>query len=360
MSRVGAAAAQPSRGGVHRILMTTDTVGGVWTFALELTRALAPHHVTLAAMGGKANPCQRSEAERIPNLELFDSDLKVEWMDDPWDDVRRAGDWLQEIESRVRPDLIHFNTLAHGGLPWRAPIVATAHSCVLSWWTAVKYERAPAIWHRYGEEVRRTLHAANLVTAPSSVMLDCIFDHYKLTRHAMVVPNGRDSRKFAAGTKEPFIFASGRLWDEGKNVAALERIAPRLPWPVHLAGEGGTLGQLSSEELAGWYARASIYSAPARYEPFGLSILEAALSGCALVLGDIPSLREVWGDAALFVAPEDNRQLESALQWLIADSTRRQDYSKRARERACIYTPERMAEGYLAAYESVAGAACAS
>ncbi len=31
---------------------------------------------------------------------------------------------------------------------------------------------------------------------------------------------------------------------------------------------------------------------PARYEPFGLSVLEAALSGCALVLGDIPSLRE--------------------------------------------------------------------
>ena len=50
--------------------------------------------------------------------------------------------------------------------------------------------------------------------------------------------------------------------------------------------------------------RAAIYALPARYEPFGLSILEAALSGCALVIGDIPSLREIWADAALFV-PSD-------------------------------------------------------
>ena len=53
-------------------------------------------------------------------------------------------------------------------------------------------------------------------------------------------------------------------------------------------------------------ARAAIYALPAHYEPFGLSILEAAMSGCALVLGDIPSLREIWGDAAVFVHP-DNR-----------------------------------------------------
>jgi glycogen synthase len=56
---------------------------------------------------------------------------------------------------------------------------------------------------------------------------------------------------------------------------------------------------------ADWYARASIYALPARYEPFGLSALEAALSGCALILGDIPSLREVWLEAAPYVSPDD-------------------------------------------------------
>ena len=123
--------------------------------------------------------------------------------------------------------------------------------------------------------------------------------------------NGRAALTAAPVVKEPFILAVGRLWDEAKNVAALERVAPRLGWPVSVAGEeahpgGGQvrpghvrrLGRLAPEALAPWFARASIYALPARYEPFGLSALEAALAGCALVLGDIPSLREVWGDAA--------------------------------------------------------------
>ena len=110
------------------------------------------------------------------------------------------------------------------------------------------------------------------------------------------------------------------------------------------------LGCLPPAGVADFLSRASIYALPARYEPFGLSGLEAALSGCALVLGDIPSLREVWADAAVFVDPDDPAALESALLALIADADRRQEMARRARGRAAVYTPERMADGYLAAY----------
>ena len=57
----------------------------------------------------------------------------------------------------------------------------------------------------------------------------------------------------------------------------------------------------------------AIYASPARYEPFGLGVLEAALSSCALVLGDSPTLREPWSDAALFVPPDDHDALLTAL-----------------------------------------------
>ena len=68
-------------------------------------------------------------------------------------------------------------------------------------------------------------------------------------------------------------------------------------------------GRLTPPQMARVVSRApSIYALPARYEPFGLSVLEAALSGCALVLGDIPSLREIWDGAALFVDPDDARR----------------------------------------------------
>ena len=108
---------------------------------------------------------------------------------------------------------------------------------------------------------------------------------------------------------------------------------------------------LSAPTLAQWLSRAAIYALPARYEPFGLSILEAALAGCALVIGDTPSLREVWGDdAACFVPPGDPGALRNALCRLIADPIERARLSHAARKRALAYTPERMAAGYLAAY----------
>jgi glycogen(starch) synthase len=103
--------------------------------------------------------------------------------------------------------------------------------------------------------------------------------------------------------------------------------------------------------LAALMGRAAVFALPARYEPFGLAALEAALSGCALVLGDIPSLREVWGDAALFVPPDDHEALRAALASLIAGPSLRKDLGRRARERASAYTVEAMTGSTIAAYE---------
>jgi glycogen synthase len=81
-----------------------------------------------------------------------------------------------------------------------------------------------------------------------------------------------------------------------------------------------------------------------------LSALEAALAGCALVLGDIPSLREVWGEAAVYVAPDDPAGLTCALRQLIAQPSRLAQLAQKATRRARQYTPELMAERYLTAY----------
>src|SRR5256885_13784914 len=100
----------------QRILMSADTVGGVWTYALELARALASHDVmvTLATMGAPLTAAQSREAAELSNLEIEQSNFKLEWMQNPWEDVWKAGDWLLEIEERVQPDLIHLNGFAHG------------------------------------------------------------------------------------------------------------------------------------------------------------------------------------------------------------------------------------------------------
>jgi glycogen synthase len=349
---------------LKRILMTGDTVGGVWTYTLELAEALGSHgvEVVLAALGGKPTTTQRGEAGRIPRLRLLTSEFKLEWMENPWEDLAASGQWLLQLEAQYEPDLIHLNSYGHGALAFQCPVVLTAHSCVLSWWEAVRRDAVPAEWERYRREVARSLRAADALTAPSQAMLSAVERLYGpgVPEVRAVVPNGRTPHRYRASAKESFVLTAGRLWDEAKNAAAVARAAANLPWPVCLAGEdrapnGATvdfpgcrmLGRLSADELAGWYARAAIYALPARYEPFGLSALEAALSGCALVLGDIPSLREIWQDSALYVPPDSDHQLASALRELIENPLQRENMARRAAERARTFTPERMASGFL-------------
>ena len=359
---------------MNRVLMTADTVGGVWTFARELSRALEPHgtKVLLACLGGEPSREQRASARRVSNLTLAESAYKLEWMEDPWDDVAASGDWLLDLANQFRPDIVHLNSFGHGDLAWPAPVVLTAHSCILSWWRATRGRTAPAEWNRYREQVQRSLWAADVVTAPSHAMRRALERNYGPgVPPVKAVPNGIDPNAYRPLMKEAMVLTAGRVWDEAKNAAAVARVAPRIAWPCYIAGDGQgvvfrgceVLGRLSRETLAGWYARASIYCLPAYYEPFGLSPLEAGLSGCALVLGDIDSLREVWGDAALFVPPHDNGALAAALDKLIGDAALRVAMARRALERARWFTPERMVQGYLEAYRLAHGSrslACAS
>jgi glycogen synthase len=117
------------------------------------------------------------------------------------------------------------------------------------------------------------------------------------------------------------------------------------------------LGLLRPDALAHWMARAAIYALPARYEPFGLSVVEAALAGATLVLGDIATLREVWGDSAVYVQPGDPAALARALQSLIDDPLRRRALAASSRARALTLTPVRMAAGYAALYRELVGGA---
>lgn len=354
-----------------RILMTADTVGGVWTYALELTRALQPYNVEvlLAIMGPSLSESQRDDARSLPNLSLFKSNYKLEWMAGCWADVKRAGDWLLHLENRLQPDLIHLNGYAHANLPWKNPTLVAGHSCVFSWWQAVKGDTPPAEWQRYKTEVQSGLRAADLVVTPSTAMLRALNTHYGSINNARVIYNGRNPENFKPRLKRNFILSAGRLWDEAKNINRVASIASELPWPVLVAGEFHHpdqsiqensaakqcrwLGSLPESQLRRWFAAASVYALPALYEPFGYTPLEAALSGCALVLGDIESLREIWNDAAVFVDPHDSKALKHELRSLIDDPRRREEMSQRAHERALEFTSARMAQNYFAAYEEL-------
>jgi glycosyltransferase involved in cell wall biosynthesis len=359
----------------RHVLMTADAMGGVWTYALALAAELARTgtRTTLATMGERPRADQRAAAAAIPGATLIESSYKVEWMDDPWADVEAAGDWLLRIEQDVHPDVIHLNGYAHARLPWRAPCLVAAHSCIFSWWRSVFGHAPPPAYGRYRREVAAGLAAAGAVVAPTRWMLRAIEREYGRVAGGVVVANGLDGDgRSAPRSKERFVFAAGRMWDRSKNLEALVAASRRLSWPVVVAGgdrgpdarvqtsdgtrEGGTrwLGWLDAAAIGEWMARAAIFASPARYEPFGLGALEAALRGCALVLGDIDSLHEVWGSAAVYVPPDDVQALVEAVESLAQDDALRERLGQTALARARVFSAKAMAAGYSALYGALA------
>lgn len=351
--------------------MTADGVGGVWTYAVDLAAVLQTHGivVTIATMGPTLREDQRADAKRR-RIEVCEGAFALEWMEDPWTDVDAASGWLLALEDQYRPDVVHLNGYCHGALPWRAPVVMAAHSCVASWWRGVHGGAAPPAWDTYRERVRNGLRAAAVVVAPTRAMLDALQLEYGPVPDGRVIPNGRARIQLpqlpplgGSHRREPIVFSAGRIWDRAKNIGAVCEAAPRVRWPVYVAGDAGEsaapgvvnyLGRLSSDGMRTWFARASIYALPARYEPFGLSILEAANAGCALVLGAIPSLHENWDGAAAFVDPDDVDGLVAAMNELINNRVLRDDMSARARDRARAFTVEQMASAYAALYREIA------
>jgi glycosyltransferase involved in cell wall biosynthesis len=350
-----------------RVLMTVDAVGGVWGYALELAAGLAARgvEVELAAMGPAPAKDQLLELSRSGAAGFRHGNFALEWEDDPWPQVERAGEWLLQTAAELAPDVVHLNGYVHGALPWDAPVLVAGHSCVLSWHAAVRGRLPGCEADAYREAVGRGIRAAAALVAPTSAMLGELERLYGRRHDNLVIPNGRDAAAFRPRAKEPFVAGSGRLWDEAKNLAALDCAAASLPWPVLLAGDCGgrscraarPLGRLATAELAALLGRASVFAAPARYEPFGMAALEAALSGCALVLGDIASLREVWGDAAAFVPPDDADVLAHELRRLIAHPRVLREAGIRARAHALRYDRSAMSRSYHGLYAELAGSA---
>ncbi|HEX2983544.1 MAG TPA: glycosyltransferase family 4 protein, partial [Ignavibacteriales bacterium] len=166
--------------------------------------------------------------------------------------------------------------------------------------------------------------------------------------------------------KEDIVFSAGRLWDEAKNITALADAADKISAPVYIAGDtsgpvGNTLefgnvnflGVLSEKDIASWMGRSAIYALPARYEPFGLSVLEAALSKCALVLGGIETLRELWDGAAIFVQAGDSEHLAYEINSLLNDPNKRALLVDKSYKRALQLPSETTAVKYLKTYNEL-------
>jgi glycosyltransferase involved in cell wall biosynthesis len=357
------------------ILLTADTVGGVWTYAQELVTGLVRRglKVTLVSFGEIPSPSQMRWTESLRSLDFRPTPFRLEWMQDADIDIEASSEYLLNIIREAEPDLLHFSQFCYGALDVDIPKILTAHSDVVSWWHAVHGEDPPNSdwidWYR--ETLGRGLAGADAVIAPSRWMLEQIELHYGEPKSGAVIYNGRSAQLFNPhATKEDRVVSIGRLWDEGKQVSLLARL--ELGCAVTIAGvaespdsqsgaESVPCGKsvelspkLNSSQVQALLAGASIYAATSRYEPFGLAPLEAALCRCAIVANDIPSFRELWGPTALYFRSNDPDDLRFQIAKLCADPMLRRHYAELAHQRARrLFTADHMVDEYLAVYHSL-------
>ncbi|HTF45303.1 MAG TPA: glycosyltransferase family 4 protein [Terriglobales bacterium] len=362
------------------VLVTADTMSGVWTYTRELVTGLVTRgvRVTLVSFGEIPLPPQISWIENLHGLEYRPTAFRLDWMQEGEQDLSDSSAYLTALVKELKPDLLHLNQLCYGNLPVATPRVVVAHGDMISWWVAVHgREPKPSRWlDWYRNVVIGGLMKASAVVAPTTWMLDTIHACYARPDREAVIHNGRNPIYFNPYVdKDQSVLAVGRIWDAGKQVSLLTQ-HPH-PLPVCIVGADAPVpapkvpiradvkldldnirialrGPQTEAQLRTLYSRAAIYAATSRYEPFGIAALEAAFSRCAIIANDIPSFREIWGDAALYFRANDASSLAEVIRQLSDQPEICRNYAnqafQRARER---FTARRMIDEYMALYGSL-------
>lgn len=364
------------------VLITADTVGGVWTHVRELARGLRRRRwrVTVAVFGPPPLPAAAAWAGAA-GVELLHGGPGLEWMPGAEREVVAAQRWLQARLASLQPDVLHANQFSAAAAARGLPVLLAAHSDLVSWWRAVHQRRPPA--RAAGQFYERTVHAAlaaaAAVVSPTRAArrdLRASYGPGAWCARSLVIANGMDAAAWGPPAQPPqrgYAAAAGRLWDAAKQMELLCQTGLALPlrlagpcrepgvalgaWPP-AALDGRPLpagvqwvGELDPAGMRALLAGAAVFIVPSRYEPFGLGALEAALSGCPLLLNDIPSLREVWGPAAAYFRRDDGGDLAQTLRALAATPASRRALAAAARRRAGQrYGAARMVDRYIAAY----------
>lgn len=364
-----------------RVLITTDAVGGVWQYSATLANTLAERfgvQIMLAVCGPQPTTDQTGEITlgAVANggsIELENLGIPMEWEggdEQAYADGRQA---LLRLALKWRAHILHANEHHLGQIGASGlPVLVVSHSDLCSWQAAMGSDATVAVSGEYMQRVTVGLNNASLVVAPSTAVADSLCRWFGYGNVVRVIPNGvSPAPPGLARARTIDAMMAGRLWDPAKNLICFQHAVNALPRGTFVAagsltGPGtdspavteGKIhypGLLAHDELRRLLARAQILVSPARYEPFGLVAVEAALAGCCLVLSDIPSYRSLWENSAVYVDPQDPEALRTVIQDLLNDRDARHTLARRARSRAqSRYTAERMGHAYLATYQRLA------
>ena len=142
----------------------------------------------------------------------------------------------------------------------------------------------------------------------------------------------------------PLVLCGGWGW-KAEEIRQEIEAAGREGWAVHL-------GYVGPGELAALYAGAELVALPSFYEGFGLPAIEALHAGTPLVASDLPVLREVAGDAALYAPPDRPDLWADRIAEILRDERLRKELRQKGRDRARMFDWGRAAEAAAEAFRA--------
>lgn len=293
--------------------------------------------------------------------------------------------------SRIQADVVHglVNVLP---LATQRPGVVTVHD--------LSFLRLPELFPPYKRAYltalcRASVARAQQIIAVSRQTADDLAAVWGVDRErVLIAPNGVDTRfspgapaqaaafRQARGLPERFWLSLGTL-EPRKNLSMLleafarwRQTAPFAEPQPHLVLAGGkgwyydTIfsqvaalgltecvhfpGFVPGEELPQWYRAAELFLYPSRYEGFGLPVVEAMACGTPVICSNAPGVREVAGDAAMQLPPDDVDAWVAAFSMAATQPAFLAALRSAGLERAKQFTWENAAAVTIDAYERAA------
>ncbi|MBM3812740.1 MAG: glycosyltransferase family 4 protein [Acidimicrobiia bacterium] len=238
---------------------------------------------------------------------------------------------------------------------------------------------SPDFRRRFAAQAREAASRADLVIAVSEFTASQVEGllHVPRSRIRVVAHGVRTLRNAPDKAPERVVLSVGAL-QKRKNTARLVEAFEGLPggWKLVLAGSSGygaeealrrveqsprradieVTGYVDDQELARQYARASLFAFPSLDEGFGMPVLDAMARGVPVVASNRSALREVCGDAALLVNPEEVDEIRQSMKRLMEEEPLREELIAKGKQRAAQFRWEEAVRKTWQVYQELTGA----
>jgi glycosyltransferase involved in cell wall biosynthesis len=355
------------------MLSYTGTKGGMETYTRELYRAIGESDPGMDFVALASKEGARLDLSWFPG-EVIRSGISGEnrfiWA---WGELfassRRA--------TRRGADMVHCPATL-GPMRTPMPTVITIHDML--YWSHPEFMVTPFYTKPVKWMERKAAANATRVITDSEQSADAIrnFLDYPADRLHVIPLAATSVRRsdIPFADREPLVIGSGQRRPY-KNWESLIRALPLIPEAERprlvLTGGGQDdplrpvveetgmqawvelRGWVTEEELSDLYRRARALAFPTLVEGFGLPVVEAMASGLPVIASDIPVLREVGADAAIWIDPHDLHSIATALRSTVTAPARLEERAREGLAHAEEFTWQRVADQTLAVFRQTLG-----